>query len=259
MTGAGILLWTLPAALVAMTALWLLSHRLSDVSIIDIAWAPAFVGIAILSLLVEQRISLRAELVIALAILWATRLGLHIYRRWKRLGHEDYRYAEIRKQRGPNFALTSLFWIFWLQALLAWVISWPLQFSVIARLPLTAADGMGLGLTAFGILFEAIADQQLTAFHAGPESHGKVLNTGLWSVSRHPNYFGDCMIWWGFFVVAIASGAPYWTILSPVVMSALLVHYSGGGLMEDTIATRRPNYQEYIRRTSFFVPWWPRA
>ena len=154
----------------------------------------------------------------------------------------------------PTSPWTSLFWIFWLQALLLWIISWPLQ-AVFARTrPLTALDAVGVGLAVGGILIEAMADAQLSRFRALPGNRDRVLDTGLWAWSRHPNYFGDFLLWWGLFLIGMAADGPWWMVLSPVVMSALLIHYSGAGLMEDTIANRRPGYTDYVRRTSLFFP-----
>ena len=109
-----------------------------------------------------------------------------------------------------------------------------------------------------GILIETVADRQLTRFRSDPANAKAVLNNGVWAWSRHPNYFGDFALWWGFYLIALAAGGPLWTILGPIVMSALLLHYSGMGLMEDTIGRRRPGYADYVRNTSAFVPWPPK-
>jgi steroid 5-alpha reductase family enzyme len=250
-------LMTLLLAFAMMTALWPVSILLKDVSIIDILWAPAFAIVATACALLAPALDARAWIALALIWVWAIRLGSHVFSRWRRLGHEDYRYAAIRKGRGPNFPFTSLFWIFWLQALLLWIISWPLQAALLFQRPLNALDGLGIALVIAGIVIEGIADVQLTRFRADPQSAGRVLDTGLWSWSRHPNYFGDFAMWWGFFLLGLAAGGPWWLVLGPVVMSALLIHYSGAGLMEDTIVERRPGYADYVRRTSLFVPWPP--
>ncbi|MEO7053374.1 MAG: DUF1295 domain-containing protein [Rhizomicrobium sp.] len=242
-----------------MTALWPLSVRLRDVSIIDILWAPAFAILAWSYVFVPPSIGMRGWIALVLITVWGLRLGTHILARWRRLGHEDYRYAEIRRRNGSNFPFTSLFWIFWLQALLLWVISWPLQAALSGSRALNVMDMIAIAMIAAGILVEAIADTQLTRFRADSDSRGKVLDTGIWAWSRHPNYFGDFLMWWGFFALGIAAGGPWWTILGPIAMSALLIHYSGAGLMEDTIKNRRPGYADYVRRTSLFVPWPPRA
>jgi steroid 5-alpha reductase family enzyme len=241
-----------------MTALWPLSMRLRDVSIVDILWAPAFAILGWSYVFALPALGLRGWIALVLVTVWGLRLGLHILARWWRLGHEDYRYAEIRRRNGSNFPLTSLVWIFWLQALLLWVISWPLQAALSGSRPLNVLDLIAIAMIGSGILIEAIADAQLTRFRADPASHGKVLDSGIWSWSRHPNYFGDFLMWWGFFALGIAAGGPWWIILGPTAMSALLIHYSGAGLMEDTIKDRRPGYADYVRRTSLFVPWPPR-
>jgi steroid 5-alpha reductase family enzyme len=250
---------TLALAFAMMTALWPLSIWLKDVSIIDILWAPAFAVVAWACTAMAQAVDARAWIVLALVTVWAVRLGSHVLRRWRRLGHEDYRYAEIRRRRGVHFPLTSLFWIFWLQALLLWVISWPLQAAFLPDHPLNRLDAVGVTLAVAGVAIEAVADTQLTRFRADPGNAQKVLDSGVWAWSRHPNYFGDFALWWGFFLLGIAAGGPWWIVLGPIVMSALLIHYSGAGLMEDTIAQRRSGYADYVRRTSIFVPWPPAA
>ncbi|HKD20699.1 MAG TPA: DUF1295 domain-containing protein [Rhizomicrobium sp.] len=250
-------LTTLALAFAMMTALWPLSVRLKDVSIIDIAWAPAFAIVGSACAFLAPSRDPRGLIVLGLVWVWALRLGSHTLRRWLRHGHEDYRYATIRKARGPNFPVTSLFLIFWLQALLLWIISWPLQAVYSFSRPLNWLDAVGITLAVAGITIEGFADAQLTRFRADPKSAGQVLDTGLWSWSRHPNYFGDFTLWWGFFLIAMAAGGPWWTVLGPIVMSALLIHYSGAGLMEDTIKDRRPGYADYVQRTSLFIPWPP--
>lgn len=255
MTIAGI---TFVLVFMMMTAAWVVSRRLNDVSIVDILWAPAFAVFAVASALVAG-VNTRGLIVLALVVVWAIRLGSHIFARWRRLGREDYRYTEIRRKRGGNFAMTSLYWIFWMQALLLWVISWPLQAAIAFQRPLNRLDWVGVTLAIAGIVIEAVADSQLTRFRADPANRERVLSTGIWRWSRHPNYFGDFTLWWGLFLIALAAGAPWWLVLSPIAMSALLIHYSGAGLMEDTIATRRPGYAEYIKRTSLFVPLPPKS
>lgn len=249
---------TLIAAFAMMTLLWLPSLALRDVSIIDILWAPAFAILGIICFALAPDPGTRHFVVLALVSVWAIRLGLHIFVRWRKVG-EDYRYAEFRRKGGANFPMKSLVTIFWLQALLLWIISWPLQAALDhPASALNVLDIAGMALAAFGIAFEAVADAQLSRFRADPENRGKVLNTGVWAWSRHPNYFGDFALWWGFYLIALAAGGPWWTVLGPIVMSALLIHYSGMGLLEDTIANRRPGYAEYVRKTSAFIPMPPR-
>jgi steroid 5-alpha reductase family enzyme len=252
------LLPTFLAAFAMMSLCWVVSLVLRDVSIVDILWAPAFATVGWLCAWLASAPTGRSWILLALITLWAFRLGSHILLRWRRLGHEDYRYAAIRAKHGPNFPITSLLWIFWLQALLLWVISFPLQAAIASRAGLNAFDWIGGGVVLIGIAVEGVADAQLTRFRAEPQNRDRVLNIGLWAWSRHPNYFGDFLLWWGIWIMAMAGYAPLWTVLGPIVMSALLLHYSGAGLMEETITDRRPAYRDYIKRTSLFFPWPPR-
>jgi steroid 5-alpha reductase family enzyme len=249
---------TLPAAMGLMALCWLISLPLRDVSIVDIFWAPAFAVVGATSAFLSGRWNMRGAVVLILIILWALRLGSHVFARWRRLGHEDYRYAAIRARNGTAFPATSLLWIFGLQGILLWVISWPLQAIFYSRAPLNWLDIVGMLLLIAGICVEAVADAQLSRFRRMAANSHRVLDTGLWAWSRHPNYFGDFLLWWSVFLIAMAAHAPWWTVLGPTVMSALLLHYSGVGLMEETIADRRPEYRAYIRSTSAFVPMPPK-
>jgi steroid 5-alpha reductase family enzyme len=187
-----------------------------------------------------------------LTALWAIRLGLHVLIRRRKLGHEDYRYAEMRRTSPQPFWIRSFVTIFCLQAVLLWVISFPLQAAVPSPLPLGLLDYAAIAMAALGIVIEAAADWQLTAFRADPANANKVMNTGLWRYSRHPNYFGDAVLWWGLYLFALSAGA-WWSIIGPLVMTVLLLRVSGVALMEETIKTRRPDYADYVRRTSAFI------
>ena len=239
----------------ACTLLWLVSLRLRDVSIIDVFWAPGFALLAWAAAVAAAPFGPRTWLALALVSLWGLRLGLHILLRHK---GEDHRYGEMRAKFGPRWWWRSLFQVFWLQALLLWIISWPLQVAVAASRPLNIVDAAGAALAAAGLLIEGLADHQLTRFRADAASAGKVMDRGLWSWSRHPNYFGDALMWWGFFLIGFAGAHDWWLLVSPVAMTILLLRVSGVSLLEETIAERRPGYADYIRRTSAFVPLPPR-
>jgi steroid 5-alpha reductase family enzyme len=170
---------------------------------------------------------------------------------------EDYRYREIRRRNEPNFVLKSLYLVFGLQALLAWVISLPLLAALRSGAPLGALDVLGLALALFGLALETAADRQLARFKREPKNHGRVLDRGLWRYSRHPNYFGECCFWWGLGFVGVGAGV-WWSVVSPLLMTWLLLRVSGVALLEKTIGDRRPAYAEYVRRTSAFVPLPPR-
>jgi len=233
------------------TGLWLVSLRLRDASIVDIAWAPGFAVISWCSAIATGTLSTRGWLILILVNAWAVRLALHIYARHR---DEDHRYAAMRAKHGKRWWWWSLFQVFWLQGLLCWLISWPLQLAVTHAPALNVLDTAGFAIATAGFMYEAIADWQLMRFRADPANAGKVMDRGLWRWSRHPNYFGDAVMWWGYFLVGLAAGGAWWSIAAPVVMTFLLLRVSGVTLLEDTITERRPAYADYIRRTSAFVP-----
>ena len=237
----------------SMIALWAASLRLRDVSIVDVFWGPGFTGVAWTAVAVAGPTP-RGLLAAALTTIWGLRLGVHLGLR-KRGHGEDRRYATMRAARGPRFALVSLATIFLLQAALMWVISLPIQAAAaLGRdLPLSTLDAAGALVTLAGVAVEATADAQLARFLARPENHGRVMEEGLWGWSRHPNYFGDFVTWWGLGLLGVAAGAA-WSLIGPVLMSVLLLRVSGVTLLERTIGERRPGYAEYVARTSAFVP-----
>src|SRR5512147_3288325 len=165
----------------------------------------------------------------------------------------------MREARGPRFAAESLVTVFLLQAALMWAISLPLQAAAAlgAGKPLGLLDAAGALVVLTGVAVEAAADAQLARFLARPDSRGLVMQRGLWRWSRHPNYFGDFVVWWGLGFLGVAAGAT-WTLAGPALMSVLLLRVSGVTLLEKTISTRRPGYAEYAARTSAFFPWSPR-
>jgi len=262
LAGPGDVLPLAAAAVVAlMLALWAVSVRIRDVSIVDPAWGPAFVVVALVAFVAGDGDGGRRGLLLALTAVWGLRLGAHLLRRkLGELGEEDKRYAEMRAKRGDGgFALYSLGVVFGFQALLVLIVSVPLQ--VAAERP----DGLGLlvlpgvALWAVGLFFEAVGDHQLDQFKKDPDNKGKVMDQGLWRYTRHPNYFGDSCVWWGIWLVALTVGGAWWTFIGPVVMTLFLTKFSGAGLMEKTIGSRRKGYDEYVERTSGFIPLPPKS
>ena len=233
------------------TLLWLLSLRRNDASIADIAWAPGFAVVTWAATAIHGSLSLRGWLILILVNVWAVRLSRHI---WRRHDGEDRRYAAMRAKHGARWWWQSLFQVFWLQALLCWLISWPLQLAVTSTALIGLADIVGMLLAVAGLLIEAIADTQLAQFRSEQASRGQVMDRGLWRWSRHPNYFGDALMWWGYFLIGFAPSGGWWTIFCPITMTFLLLRVSGVSLLEETITERRPGYAEYIRRTSAFIP-----
>ena len=255
---SGVFLSSAAVPAVLMVALWAASLRLRDVSIVDDFWGPAFAAVAWTAVAVAGPTP-RGLLAAGLATVWGLRLGIHLGLR-KRGHGEDRRYAALRAAAGPRFAAESLFTVFLLQAGLVWIVSLPLQVAA-ARgpgAPLGSLDLAGALLALAGVAFEATADAQLARFLARPESRGQVMQEGLWGWSRHPNYFGDFVVWWGLGLVGVAAGAA-WTLVGPALMSVLLLRVSGVTLLERTIGERRPGYAAYARRTNAFVPWPPRS
>ena len=243
------------AVAVLMVGLWLMSIRLRDVSIVDPAWGPAFVLVALVAALAGSGSGdARRWLLFALTAAWGIRLGTHLVRRKLGDPEEDRRYAVMRERRGSSFVPWSLVAIFGLQGLLVLIVSLPIQVAAERHASLGVDVIPGVLLFAIGLVFEAVGDEQLRRFKADPSSRGQVMDRGLWRYTRHPNYFGDLCVWWGLWLVALPAGGTSWTLVGPAVMSTLLIRVSGKGLLERDMAKRRPGYAEYIARTSGFFP-----
>jgi steroid 5-alpha reductase family enzyme len=243
-----------------MFAAWLISLPLRNVAIVDVFWGLAVAGAGITWLL-QAGPGPRGALAVLLAVLWAARLALHIL--WRSRGKgEDRRYQVIRARNEPNFAIKSLYLVFGLQAVLAWLIAAPLFGAVWgatrAASPLGPVELLAVLLWLAGFLLQAVADLQMARFQQRPDAAGAVMDRGLWRYSRHPNYFGETVMWWSIWLIAAAGGA-WWTVVGPLLLTFLLLKVSGVALTEKDIASRRPEYRDYIRRTSAFVPLPPRA
>lgn len=237
------------------TLTWVLSVFLKDVSIVDSAWSLMFLASGIYYYQRTMTPDLKTNIFFALLIIWSLRLAIHLT--WRNWGEaEDRRYQVIREKYSPNFAVKSLFIIFIFQALLASIISLPVV-SVMDGANGSANIGyieyIAIFLWTIGFLYESIADWQLAKFKSDENNVNKVMSYGLWKNTRHPNYFGEFLIWWGFYVYAFNS-APWWIIVSPLLMSWLLLKFSGVVMLEETIVKRRPKYQEYIDKTNAFFP-----
>ncbi|MDJ0881575.1 MAG: DUF1295 domain-containing protein [Gammaproteobacteria bacterium] len=234
---------------------WLYSVKRHNVNSVDSLWSLMFLAAAIVYLVSAAEITSRNLIIISLVSLWSIRLSVHLMvRNWNH--DEDHRYQTIRANNEPNFALKSIYIVFGLQGLLAWIISIPLLFALQNTGGFQWIDGFALGLWTLGFYFEAISDWQLRHFKKNPANKGRVLDTGLWRYSRHPNYFGEFCIWWSFYLFAIPSGG-WWTIYAPILMTFLLLKVSGVVMMEKTITQRRPEYQRYIDSTNAFFPGTP--
>jgi len=242
-------------ALVALAAFgvlgWLVSLIRQDVSIVDSMWSIMFLIAAVVYAWMADA-GPRTTLVLLLVTLWSLRLAAYIT--WRNWGEgEDYRYQAIRRNNSPNFAVKSLYIVFGLQAGLAWIISLPLLAATTGSEPIGIIDLAGVSVWIVGFVFEALGDLQLAQFRGDPGNRGRVLRTGLWKFTRHPNYFGDFCIWWGFFLIALSAGG-WWSIVSPLLMSFLLLRVSGVAMLEKEIGHRRPEYADYVAETNAFFP-----
>jgi steroid 5-alpha reductase family enzyme len=252
------------ALAVAFLGLWLVSLRLADVSIVDPVWGPAFVLVAAVCLVAGDASrgadgEGRRWLLLVLTAVWGLRLGGYLLVRKLGDPEEDRRYAKMRERRSQaSFALYSLGMVFLLQGLLVLIVSLPLQVAAERRTGLGWVTWIGVLVWAVGLLFEAVGDEQMRRFKGRSDSKGQVMDRGLWRYTRHPNYFGDFCVWWGLWLVALAAGGTWWTAVGPLVMSFLLIKGSGAALLEKDISERRPQYREYIERTSGFIPLPPR-
>jgi steroid 5-alpha reductase family enzyme len=252
-----LLLLNLAVALAAMVPLWLASLALRDAGIVDAWWGPGFALLAWTDA-AATGLHPRSVLLAGLLSLWSLRLALHLLLRG-RGRPEDPRYAAMRRHYGARFPWVSFFTVFALQAVLQVAVGLPI--AVVAAQPgppLGALDVFGAALFAAGLLVEAVADLQLTRFRADPTSAGRVMDRGLWAWTRHPNYFGDCLAWWGVFAVALASPLGWASLPGPALMTFLLLRVSGVALLERSIGKRRPGYAEYAKRVPAFLPRPPR-
>lgn len=242
-----------------VTLVWLISVMIKNASIVDIFWGIGFVMVNGYYFFNTPDSSIRKILLLALVTLWGLRLSIHIF--WRNWGKpEDYRYQEFRKNYGEKrYWWFSYFQVFLLQGVLLWLISAPL-FAVnfySANNSLNFFDLAGIIIWIIGFTFEAGGDWQLARFKTNPENKGKLFTGGFWKYTRHPNYFGDAAVWWSFGLLSIASGS-YLPILGSVLMTLLLLKVSGVALLERTLKKRKPGYLEYSRKTSAFIPWFPK-
>jgi steroid 5-alpha reductase family enzyme len=245
-------LLALGAVALAALAAWAYSAVRRNVGIVDSLWSLMILATLAVYLLAADAAGPRAALLLVLLTVWALRLSVHITVR----NHgqpEDHRYQAIRRNNEPHFWLKSVYIVFGLQAVLAWFIAMPAVAAAAAPAPLGWLDALAVAAWLAGMFFEVVGDWQLMRFQRDRDSRGQVLDTGLWRYTRHPNYFGEALLWWGIYLLAVAAGA-WWTLASPLLMTLLLLRVSGVALLEKDIAERRPAYRDYVRRTSAFLP-----
>jgi steroid 5-alpha reductase family enzyme len=237
---------------------WIVSLIKRDVSIVDSVWSLFFLAAMLLFYLNPTVNGPRSTCALILVGIWSIRLCAYIT--WRNWGQpEDRRYQEIRQRNEPNFALKSLVIIFFFQAVLAWLVSMPILPVLKSGQALGVLDGLGIAIFIFGLSYESLADWQMSRFKARPDSKGQVMDKGLWRYSRHPNYFGEFCVWWGFYLLALSADAPHWVLISPLLISFLLMKVSGVPLLEKDLLDCRPTYREYQKRTNSFFPGLPKG
>jgi steroid 5-alpha reductase family enzyme len=247
-----LLLLGLAAILILFTVLWAVSLRLENSSIADVAWGPGILVIGLTYYFTGDGAPLRAHLTLALLAMWAIRLGTHLGIR-TRLQGEDFRYVKWRDDY-EHWWLVSYFKVFLLQAVIAWIVSLPIYFAIVSLAPasLTLLDYLGVLLCVSGLVVEGVADEQLRRFRADRANRGKVLDTGLWRYTRHPNYFGEALLWWGFGVIGVATGGLP-GLLGPAILTYLLIYVSGVPMLESTLI-EKAGYIQYVDKTPPFLP-----
>lgn len=245
------------ALLLFMFALWVLSLFMRDASIFDPGWGLGFLLVVWTAFVEGEGTIERRALVAILVSVWGLRLTIHLLVRKLKNRREDPRYAVIRARHGARFPLVSFGVVFLFQSALLWIVSLPPQYAASATGELGPLHAVGTAVWALGLFFEAVGDEQLRRFKAG--SSGWVMDGGLWRYTRHPNYFGDFLVWWGMYLIALSPSPirSWWTVVGPLVMSLLLLRISGKTLLERQLITR-PGYADYVSRTSGFVPLPPR-
>ena len=259
MTFLQIYLQALLVIMIMMAVLWIISAILKNVSIVDLFWGAGFVLAAGFYFIKADGSDLRKIILLFLVSIWGLRLSFYLT--WRNYGKgEDFRYREFRKKYGENrYWWISFFQTFLLQGLLMWLISAPLlgaQYEGADR-NLGILDYAGVILWTIGFVFEAGGDYQLAVFKANPANKGKVLDTGFWKYTRHPNYFGDTAVWWGYGLICLSEGG-YLPFLGSLLMTALIIKVSGVALLEKSLKEQKPQYKEYIEKTSAFIPWFPK-
>ena len=240
---------------------WTVSVARHNVALADRVWSVLIMTSSVVFALGVPQISQTLGTMLLLGTAWALRLSLFIT--WRSWGQpEERRYAQMRQRNEPHFEWKSLYLVFGVQALLAWLVAMPFLAAAVtqgAGNAMSVLHGLGIAVALFGLLFEALADAQMAAFKAKAPKANEVMSQGLWHYSRHPNYFGESCFWWGIALLALAGGGAWWALLSPVLITFLLLKVSGVNLQEKHLQSRGAAYVDYVRRTSAFVPRWPKT
>lgn len=245
--------------LILVTLLWIWSVFIKNVSIVDIFWGLGFVVVNTFYVFMSGELNARKIVILTLVCIWGFRLAIYLAIRNIGKG-EDFRYQEFRQNYGPKrYWWFSYFQTFLLQGILIMIISLPLlgiNYNN-SNGNLQILDYLGIIIWLIGFTFETVGDFQLSNFKRDSKNKGKILHTGLWKYTRHPNYFGDSAVWWAYGIFSIAAGS-YWQAIGAVIMTLLILKISGVSLLEKTLKETKPQYKEYIQKTSSFIPWFPK-
>ncbi|RRN65215.1 DUF1295 domain-containing protein [Caulobacter sp. 602-1] len=249
--------------LAVFVAAWAICVAMRDVTPVDSLWGLGMGVVAVATYLQTGGGTQRRMVMTGICVAWALRLGGYMLWRWRDHG-PDGRYvrmlAKAKEERGWGFAHAAFRMVFMLQMPLLWMVCLPVQLGQIADTPtqLGVLGLVGAGLAIFGLLFESLADWQLVRFKKSPDNAGKVMDRGLWRYTRHPNYFGDACVWWGLFLIAAETQLGLVSIIGPIWLVFTLTRWSGVPTVEGRMRRRKPDYEDYMRRTSGFFPWPPK-
>jgi len=251
------ILYSVAAVFLYMTIIFFIALIKKDNSIVDIAWGIGFILVAFLTFFLERGFISRHILITTLIFIWGSRLAVHILIRKKGKG-EDFRYAQWRKDWGKWFVFRSFFQIFMLQAVLLLIVAYP-----IVLINHSTEEGIsflyviGVIIWIKGFFYEAVGDYQLLKFKGKEENRGKIMTQGIWKYTRHPNYFGETLIWWGIFLISLSAKNGWTAIISPILITFLLLKVSGIPMLEKKYAGNK-EFTEYAKKTSAFIPWFPK-
>ncbi len=257
------LLATNAAILIACFAvLWMISLKTRDVTPVDSFWALGMVLMALTTYAQSSGVPDRKLLLLVLCAAWGLRLGIYMLRRWRSHG-PDRRYqtmlGKVQTAKGWGFARSSLQMVYLVQAPLLFIVCLPVQLGQIDNSPPIGLIGyLGAAVAIIGIAFESIGDWQLSRFKAETANQGLVMDRGLWRYTRHPNYFGDACAWWGLYLIAAETSTGLWALPGPILLTWTLTKWSGAPTIEGRMKRKKPGYEDYVRRTSGFLPWFPK-
>jgi len=237
--------------------LFLVAQILKNNSIVDIGWGTGFIIISIVALLSSGNYTIRSFILAILIMAWGGRLTYHILKR-NRGKPEDFRYAKWRREWGKWVVPRAFFQVFMLQGIMMLIISFPI---IIVMSSEKGGFGffefLGILIWCIGFFFEAVGDKQLADFKKEPENKGRIIQSGLWKYSRHPNYFGEVTMWWGIFILSLSVPGSWLGIISPLTITFLMLFVSGVPMLEKKYKDNE-EFQDYARRTSKFFPWFPK-